>query len=621
VIGADALATAVALHQAGRLAEAEKLYRAVLKRVPNHFGALHGLGLLRLHQQRLDEAVSFLRKALNRNPDSVEALCHLGDAFIAQRRFEDGIARHQRALALRPHHAASHISLVTALAMRRRHAEAAAHGAQAVALAPGSAMAHANLALSLLSLRRHTEALSHIDTALAIAPDHAETQGARATILSALNRHAEALDQLERALARMPAAPALRSSMVFTMNYVPELSREHVFAAHRRWNEVHAAGAPRFAHRRPADPDRRLRVGYVSADFRQHSISYFVAPLLAAHDRGAVEVVGYADVPLPDAHTKRLAALADRWVDIAGLDTGAVCQRIASDRIDILVDLAGHTSNNRLPVFVRKPAPVQVAWLGYPNTTGLDAIDYRITDAVADPDPQEDRFCSESLLRLDRCFLCYEPSPDAPPVAPLPASRNGFVTFGSFNNFQKVTPHVVAAWSEVLRAVPGSRMLLKAESLTDPALQEYARAQFAACGIASDRIVVTAWTASECDHLALYGDVDIALDSFPYNGTTTTCEALWMGVPVIAMRGDRHAARVGASLLAAAGLPELVAADAAGYVAVAANLAGARARLAALRAGLRERVRGAPLCDAAGFARAVEAAYRAAWRRWCAGAP
>ncbi len=621
-VSADPAATAIALHQAGRLAEAENLYRAALKRVPNHFAALHGLGTLRIQQQRPDEAVPLLRKAINSNPNSADALGHLGDAYLMLNRAEDAIPRHQRALALRPDRADLHVSLVIAFALLRRFEEAVVHGEKAVALAPGNARAHNNLALALKELGRYAEAVSHFDASIASDPDQFEVHANRGGLLVALNRHAEAIDGYERALALRPANALLRSDMLFTMNYMPDLPRDRFFAAHRRWNEIHAPPEriASLADARPADTDRRLRIGYVSADFREHPVSYFLAPLLATHDRRQVEVFCYGDVPSPDAHTQRLKALADRWVEIRGMDTPAISECIRRDGIDILVDLAGHTGGNHLPVFVRKPAPVQIAWLGYPNTTGLDAIDYRITDIIADPDHGEDRFYSETLIRLKRCFLCYAPPEDAPAVAPPPASRSGIITFGSFNNIRKLTPQDVASWAAVLRVVPGSRLLLKAETLGDRTMRAQVLALFAEREIEPDRIVAAPWTANYAEHLARYGDVDIALDTSHYNGTTTTCEALWMGVPVVALRGDRHASRVGASLLTAVGMPEWIAEDSAGYVALAARLAADIDGLATLRAQLRERLRASPLCDAAEFAGAVEAVYRTAWRKFCDGA-
>jgi protein O-GlcNAc transferase len=438
--------------------------------------------------------------------------------------------------------------------------------------------------------------------------------------LAALGRPQEAAAAFERALALDPGYAMAQSNLLLSLNYRSDVSTAELFAAHLRWDERHGRKLrrqSRFANI-SRDLERRLRVGYVSPDFHRHPAAYLVEPLLAAHDHDQFDVFSYADVRQPDDFTARLRGYADHWIDIHGRDPQAVARRIRADRIDLLFDLAGHTGYNRLEVFARKPAPVQLTGLLYPNTTGLRAIDYRIVDSVTDP-PGAEAFCSERLIRLPRCYVCYQPDRDAGPVMPLPARRSGHVTFGSFNNLIKVTPQVTALWARVLRMVPGSRLVLKSSAFTDPATHRRVLSAFAAQGVASGRIDLETTTPAP-DHFARYGDVDIALDPFPYNGHTTSCEAIWMGVPVISLRGDRHAARVGASLLTAVGLPALIAETPDDYVAIAAGLAANLDWLAALRAGMRERVRASPVCDGAGLARAIEDAYRTVWQQWCSGA-
>jgi predicted O-linked N-acetylglucosamine transferase (SPINDLY family) len=295
--------------------------------------------------------------------------------------------------------------------------------------------------------------------------------------------------------------------------------------------------------------------------------------------------------------------------------------QIREDGIDILVDLAGHTSGHRLGAFARKPAPLQVSWLGYPDTTGLSAIDYRLTDSIVDPPGAADGFSSERLVRLPDGFHCYTPSDAAPDVAPLPAEKNGFVTFGSFNNLSKVNRGVLDAWADVLGRISGSRLVLKSRWLHMPEVCERIRKLLEQRGVARDRIELVAKLPTSAEHLALYGDIDIALDTFPYNGATTTCEALWMGVPVVTLAGDRHAARLGASMLSRVGLEGLVADRPQDYVEAATRLATDLPALARLRADLRGRVAASPLCDGPGFTRQLEAAFRTMWREWCARGP
>src|SRR5262249_23793600 len=425
----------------------------------------------------------------------------------------------------------------------------------------------------------------------------------------AVHRHTVELD---------PRLPAGRSNLLYTLNYDETVSRDALYAEHVAWgNSVRfPIGGSRFAN--APDPARRLRIGYVSGDFRHHSVAFFFAPLLDARGRTAVEVFLYSNDARADRMTAWLRERADHWVPIHHLSDELAAARIREDAIDILVDLSGHTSHNRMMLFARKPAPLAVTWLGYPNTTGLPAIDYRFTDAVADPPGEADRLHTERLVRLARGFLCYRAPDDAGSVAPLPALGAGHVTFGSFNNVAKLSPATIALWARLLREVSGSRLLLKASQFKDRGTRERIAAAFAAAGIDRKRVTVLPPQATTAEHLAAYGRVDIALDPLPYNGTATTCEALWMGGPVATLRGERHAARVGASILTARGLEDLIAQTPDEYVATAVKLARERDALAMLRAGLRERMRASPLCDGAGFARAIEGAYRAMWRDWCA---
>ena len=347
-------------------------------------------------------------------------------------------------------------------------------------------------------------------------------------------------------------------------------------------------------------------------------MSHFIGSLIAGHDRQAFEVFCYAEVARPDDWTARIREHADAWRSTVGMDDSAAAKQIREDGIDVLVDLAGHTGQNRLLVFAKRPAPVQVTWLGYPNTTGLTAIDYRLTDEIADPEGDADALYTETLVRLPGGFVCYGPASDTPEAAACPVHQCGSVTFGSFNVLSKVTPEVVAVWAEILDRVPKSRLLMKNRSLADEETRARYLQMFDAHGVAAERIELCAWINSSAGHLGAYARVDIGLDPFPYNGTTTTCEALWMGVPVVTLSGDRHSGRVGASILTRVGLADLVAEAEAAYVEKAVALAGDIDRLAALRLELRDRLGRSPLCDAPAFIRYVEAAYREMWRRACA---
>jgi predicted O-linked N-acetylglucosamine transferase (SPINDLY family) len=388
-----------------------------------------------------------------------------------------------------------------------------------------------------------------------------------------------------------------------------------LLAESRRFAErLETSDQPCFVAR-PDDPERRLRVGYVSGDFCRHPVGYFLDAVLSAHDPAAVEVYAYSNSAFADDLTDRLRGLAAHWRSLAGLSDAAAAALVAGDGIDILIDLAGHTARNRLPMFARRPAPVQATWLGFWSTTGLSAMDYILTDATT-VRPAEESGYSERVLRLPGCRFCYTPPDYAPPPVPPPMLAGRGVTFGSFNNLSKIGPEVVRLWATVLRTVPGARLLLKWRSLLDPIARRRVIDAFAAEGIATDQLDLRGPSPHPA-MLAEYGDMDIALDPFPFSGGLTSCEALWMGVPVVTLPGAAPASRQTLGFLRALGLDEWAAASTADYRRIAAALAADGHRLAAHRRDLRRRMAESALCDGPAFTRQVEAAYRAMWRRWC----
>ncbi|HYD64559.1 tetratricopeptide repeat protein [Azospirillum sp.] len=655
---ADALSNlAVLLKGQGRLDEAIALSRRAVDQRPDHPEIRVNLGNALLAAGRPGEAAREYRHALGIRPDWVDTLERLADALMRLGQREDAgnllahaiilraglsesrysidhglpIAKRlaaaeaacRRLVASLPDHADAHFKLAGLLQMQGRGGEAVEMYHRVLALDPGHAQAMSNLGVALRKLGRLDEAFEVYDMAVRTDPTNADTFYNYGNGLQSRGRLMAAIANFRRAVELRPGLLLANQNLLTVLNYTTGLSRSEVFAEHRAFAARHAAAlaGERRATTRDRDPERRLRVGYVSPDFWRHSCAYFTLPLLSSHDRRQVEVVCYSDVKRPDTFTQAIRANADLWRETFGVKDAALADLIRADGIDILVDLNGHFADSRILTFARKPAPVQVTWLGYPNTTGLDAMDYRLVDAVTDPPGDADPFHTEKLVRLAPVFLCYRPSPDAPEPVPPPGPTRGYVTFGSFNNVSKITDEVVTAWAGILAAVPGSRLFLKARQLDDAGTRRRLAALFEARGIAPDRLDIRPWSAMSQDHLSLYGEVDVALDPFPYNGTTTTCEALWMGVPVVSLRGDRHAGRVGASLLSAVGLGDLVAGDAVAYHALAVALAQDTGRLTMLRMGLRERMRASPLCDGPGFARRVEGAYRAMWRRWCAGQP
>lgn len=525
------------------------------------------------------------------------------------------------------------------------------------ALFPAAGDIASNLAAVLFEINQLPEALAGFRRAARLRGAHATPYLGAATVLQAMGRTLAACRYYRLAVAIDPTAlgtcfnhgvawqnaglpaqaapcfrqaaalsghdPAVTSQHLFSLNYL-DVSGETLLAAHRDFARRRPPPLPSLS--RPpaaaASPER-LRVGYVSVEFRRHLGANFLAPALENHDRSAFEVYCYSmlEPRAADAFTRAFKAQADGWRDVLALDDPSLAAQIRADRIDVLVDLAGHTMRNRLGVFALKPAPVQFTWLGYANTTGLAAVDYRIVDEFTDPPGRSEAHASERLLRLPAPFLCFRPHAEAPDVTPLPAGRVGGVTFGSFNTLAKTSDGVFPVWAKILRRVPDSRLLLKDRAFNCPDTAAWVRRRFVERGVAADRVELIGHLPDPTDHLALYGRVDVALDPFPYNGTITTCDALWMGAPVVALRGGRHAARVGVSLCSAIGLPELAADTPERYVDVAAGLANDLNRLMRLRVGMRARLLASPLCDERRFVANLETAYRAAWRAWRDGAP
>jgi predicted O-linked N-acetylglucosamine transferase (SPINDLY family) len=544
---------------------------------------------IELHRDgRLDEAAAHYARALGASPDDAQALHGMGMLLQQAGALDKAIAALRRAAERSPDDPAVQHNLAAALGQGGLPGEAIEHYRRALAIKPNYALAWKNLAVAL--------------------------QGQA--------RLEEAIDAYRRAIALDPSMRGAYSNLLFSLTHSARHTPEQVFAEHVRWGVQYADHRTPERWRddgRDLDPERRLRIGYVSPDFREHAVSFFIAPLLRAHDRDAFEVTCYANVERADAVTDRIRGLPDHWRDVWGVSDADLVHLVREDEIDILVDLAGHTLSTRLLAFADRPAPVQAGYLGYANTSGVAAIDYRITDAVADPEGVTDALHTEQLVRLPHCFLCYEP----PASAPEPASRppaGGAVAFGSFNKALKLTAEVVALWARILGELPRSTLALKSDSFGDGQAATRFLDEFAAHGVAAERLRLLPADPSIEAHLARYAEVDLALDPFPYSGATTTCEALWMGVPVVTFEGVTHAARVSSSLLRAVGLDELVAQTAEDYAAIALRLANDDADRAELRAGLRERMRASPLGDAERSARDLEAAYRAMWRRFVAGA-
>ena len=600
----------------GQFDEAGECYRRALDFDPRHAEAHNNLGTTMEALGRFDEAVAAFARCLEMRPDLAVVHCNQGRVLL---RLNDAAAAAEscrRALELQPTFAEAHNLLGNALRMQGDLDGAEEAFGQALAVRPDFVEACSNLGGLLHEMGRPGDALDPLQRAVKIRPDYPQAHNNMGGVWQELGEHDAALAAFRQAIACRPDFREAHDNLLFVANYHPDLTPQEIFAEYRAWDERHARPpATAIGHGNTPDPDRRLRVGYVSPDFRGHACRLFVEPLLAAHDRSAVEIFAYAEVPRPDASTHRLQDLCDHWRDSVGMTDEALAEAIRGDAIDVLVELAGHTTGNRLPALARKPAPVQVSWLGYGYTTGLSAMDWFLADAQFVPEGSEHLF-SEEIWRLPRTLFAFRPPHGIPEVGALPAAAaGGGITFGYFSRPVRLNHRVVAAWARILHAVEGSRLMLNNRPFTDSGVQERVLSNFAAHGIGGERLILTN-TSPPWDS---YNDVDIALDPFPHNAGTTTFEALWMGVPVLTLAARPSVGRLGASILNTLELEGWVMHSEDDYVARAVAAAADIDGLAGLRADLRQRMRASPLGDEAAFARDMEAAYRGMWRRWCDG--
>lgn len=680
------LEIALAHHQANRLPEAERVYRQVLEKNPNHADALHFLGVMAGQIGRYPDAIELLqrslaqrkdypetyvnlalvflqtqqpapaaaacREALRLRPGWLEVLNILGNCEFRQGHFDDAIAIYQQVLALNPDFLSA-LSNLGAAHKQKGDLDAAADCCRKIfQLSPVAHEAHNNLGIIFAEQGKIDEAVAEVRRALEIYPDYAEGwntlgrllheqgrlsdelacyqramacniqepayHGQLANALLQQGRVEESIDIYQRVIALAPGNPQAGSNLLFALNSSPTHSARDIYDAHVDWARRHADTSGKFSQfENGREPDRPIRLGYVSPNLSRHPVASFLQPVLALHDRGQVEVFCYSGVTRPDDVTERLRALPVQWRETAAMTDEQLCSIIREDRIDILVDLAGHSAGNRLLAFAHRPAPIQVSWLGYPNTTGMSEIDFRITDGNADPPRMTERFHTETLVRLPEVFLCFQAPDSAPEVSPPPSLRNGRITFGSFANLSKLNAPLLKLWSRVLHQVPGSRLLLKSLGLGDEQLRQALTQRFAAHNLPPDRLELRPFDPTPEQHFNSFADIDITLDTFPYNGTTTTCESLWMGVPVVTLRGESHRSRVGTSLLETIGLPTQIATSQDEYARAAVDLANDVEALRHLRSDLREKMRKSPLMDAASFTAALEREYRALWQRWC----
>lgn len=640
-----------------RFTDAELWFHEALRCRPNFFPARGNLANLYLAQRRFDVALPLLESLAAERPNSHECWNNLGNCLMELGRYDEALDCYGRVLQIKDQFYPAHNNIANVYRRLGRLEDALVEFDLALAGNPGFAEGHNNRGVALMELGRGADAVAAFNQALQLRPGYSDplvnlanywrdhgrltksvellrqalvikadnpwTWNNLGCALSDLGMVGDAIACYSKSIELMPDNHQAHSNLLLNMHYLPQFSPAHVLGEHRRFASVHEAplASLRHPHSNTPDPGRPIRVGYVSSDFRRHSVAFFLEPVLERHDRNRIELFCYSDVLRPDDYTERFRRVAgEGWRDLRGASHAGFAGMVRKDAIDILVDTGGHTANSRLLSFAAKPAPIQVTWIGYPDTTGLDAMDYRLTDAESDPPGCTESWQSERLMRLPETFLCYRAAAGIPEVSPAPALSEKPFTFGSFNNMSKIGPATVDVWARILQQAKGTRLLLKNKALAETELRGWVLEQFAHHGIGPERLILKSPAPGIEGHLATYSMVDLALDTFPYHGTTTTCEALWMGVPVLTLAGATHVSRVGCSLLRNAELTEYITSTPEEYVAKAAQLASSWRDWAALRTQLRPRLARSPLMNEQRFVAHLEQAYRMMWRTWCAGA-
>jgi len=612
-----------ALRHAERFEEARTALECAINLSPDHAEAHNNLGLVMALLGRRDEARTFFSKAEKLRPDLPVFANNHGTLLLKMFHLDDAILALERAVLLDPTYCDAWVNLGVAHFMCGHYEEAVDAYRKVILQQPDNTFAHYSLGVALIEQQDLSEGTAEIERALELNPNNVMALNTLGVAL--LDQHC--IDDARAAMKTAAesdtmSAPVYASNYLFTSLYSPDVDDQQIFEEHSAFGKRFTSNTPdrNYPHLNDSNPDRKLKLAYLSPDFRSHSVAFFIEPLLEKHDRNAFEIILYSNTTRQDVVTQAMQGAADVWVETAGLTDQNLVERIRADRVDILVDLGGHTSGNRLVACGQKPVPIQIQYLGYPNTSGVQAMDYRLSDERADPTGEAKVFCTETIIRLPDCFHCYRPTSRAPEPASAPHVERGFVTFGSFNVLPKLNTEVVNAWSEILTQVPNSRLYLKCKQLKTESVRDRVMGYFVDRGIDKSRIDMDAFMPSIQEHLNQYARIDLALDTFPYNGTTTTCEALWMGVPVLSVNGTRHTGRVGLSLLHAAGLSEeFIAKDLKTYIQKAVSWGHSPQRLAEVRSTLRQQLSQSPLRDEIRFTRNLERVYRDLWRQWCEG--
>lgn len=585
--------------------------------------ALTDLGTKVKLEGDINQGVAYYKKALYYNWHYADAMYNLGVAYGEMLKFDMAIVFYELAFHFNPHCAEACNNLGVIYKDKDNLDKAVECYQLALSIKPNFSQSLNNLGVVYTVQGKIDAAASMIEKAIIANPTYAEAYNNLGVLYRDIGDITLAVNAYEQCLKIDPDSRNAGQNRLLAMNYIDEGHDDKLFEAHRDWGRRFMRLYSQYSTwDNPKDPERSLVIGYVSPDYFTHSVSYFIEAPLVYHDRTKYKVIVYSAVVKADAKTikfrEKVLQKGGIWRDIYGIDEKRVANMVREDQVDILVELTGHTANNKLGMMACRPAPVQVTWIGYPNTTGLPTIDYRITDSLADP-PETKQNHVEELVRLPQCFLCYTPSLEAGPVCPTPALSNGFITFGSFNNLAKITPKVLQVWARILRQVPNSRLVVKCKPFCCDSVRQRFLATLEQLGVEPLCVDLLPLILLNHDHMQAYSLMDISLDTFPYAGTTTTCESLYMGVPCVTMAGSVHAHNVGVSLLSKVGLKRLVAGNEDEYVQLALQLASDIPALQKLRMSLRELMSKSPLCDGANFTLGLESTFRNMWRRYCKG--
>lgn len=594
-----------------------KLLRRCIEVSPAFADAYNNLGTIYLRRGQLEESAEMLQMALKIKPDYVDAINNLAVVLRESGRPEEAIAAYDKALEYQPDSAQILVNLSTALRDMGQIERSTEMTRKAIALDPDCAAAYFSLSSNYQNLNQLDEAIENGLKAFELEPGNPAASCSLGYKLIERGDVEEGIEYIRKSL-EISLDPTAFSSSLLAANYVPDFSPEEVTNMHRDWGVLVGENSEvrphEFANKK--DPDKRLKIGYISPDFRMHSVYFFAEPFLANHDKSEHEIIAYSALMRPDHKTLTAKVYMDGWREVVGMGGRELVDLIRADEIDILVELAGHTAGNSLTQLIEKAAPVVISGIGYPCTTGLPTVDYRLTDSFCDPVGNE-QYNTETLLRLDPSFWCYRPPQEAPPVSDSPAARNGYVTFASVNTFSKVSPMVQEVWAKLLAAVPNSRLILQSSGTGSKTACEKIRSRFESFGVNPDRLILKGHSPFNT-FMAEFSEVDIVLDPFPFNGGTTTCHNLWMGCPTLTLAGVRHPGRMGVSIMNNVGLPEFVANSVEEYVQIGAKFASDIPRLVELRKTLRDRMEASPLRDEVGYTRRLEAAYRSVWQSYCA---